>query len=97
MLFLWRSIYIDNYQKYFLSSKSEYYNDFWRSCDIEDWRNDAENTAAHHRNKLHFIQIEMTVHHTNVFTVFFKNIKLVYAATTLTKHTNETLQHALIC
>ncbi len=24
------------------------------SCDTEDWRNDAENTAAHHRNKLHF-------------------------------------------
>ncbi len=24
------------------------------SCDTEDWSNDAENTAAHHRNKLHF-------------------------------------------
>ncbi len=22
------------------------------SCDIEDWRNDAENSALHHRNKL---------------------------------------------
>ncbi len=30
---------------YFLSCKSEYYNDFWRSCDTEDWSNDAENTA----------------------------------------------------
>ncbi len=29
----------------FLSSKSAYYNDFWRSCDTEDWSNDAENTA----------------------------------------------------
>ncbi len=29
-------------------------NDFWRSCDTEDWSNDAENTALHHRNKLHF-------------------------------------------
>ncbi len=29
------------------------YNDFWRSCDTEDWNNDAENTAAHHRNQLH--------------------------------------------
>ncbi len=28
----------------FLSSKSEYYYDFWRSCDTEDWSNDAENT-----------------------------------------------------
>ncbi len=24
------------------------------SCDTEDWRNDAENSALHHRNKLHF-------------------------------------------
>ncbi len=36
---------IDNNQKCFLSSKSEYYYDFWRSCDTEDWSNDAENTA----------------------------------------------------
>ncbi len=29
------------------------------SCDTEDWSNDAENSALHHRNKLHFkIQIE---------------------------------------
>ncbi len=25
------------------------------SCDTEDWSNDAENSAAHHRNKLLFI------------------------------------------
>ncbi len=24
-----------------------------RSCDTEDWSNDAENSAVHHRNKLH--------------------------------------------
>ncbi len=24
------------------------------SRDTEDWSNDAENSAAHHRNKLHF-------------------------------------------
>ncbi len=36
------------------SIKSSYQNDFWRSCDTEDWSNDAENTALHHRNKLHF-------------------------------------------
>ncbi len=24
------------------------------SCDIEDWSNDAENSALHNRNKLHF-------------------------------------------
>ncbi len=46
---------IDNNQKCFLSSKSAYYYDFWRSCETEDWSNDAENTAAHHRNKFNFI------------------------------------------
>ncbi len=34
--------------------KSAYYYDFWRSCDTEDWSNDAKNTAASHRNKLQF-------------------------------------------
>jgi len=24
------------------------------SCDTEDWRNDAENSALHHRNKIKF-------------------------------------------
>ncbi len=24
------------------------------SCDTEDWSNDAENSALHHKNKLHF-------------------------------------------
>ncbi len=41
---------IDNNQKCF----SVYYYDFCRSCDTEDWSNDAENTAARHRNKLQF-------------------------------------------
>ncbi len=35
---------INNHQKCFLSSKSVYYYDFWRSCDTEDCSNDAENT-----------------------------------------------------
>ncbi len=39
---------IDNNQKCFLSSKSAYYNDFWRSCDTEDWSNDAENTEINY-------------------------------------------------
>ncbi len=34
-----------NNQKCLLSSKWAYYYDFWRSCDTEDWSNDAENTA----------------------------------------------------
>ncbi len=33
---------------------SAYLNHFWRSCDTEDWSNDAENVALHHRNKWHF-------------------------------------------
>ncbi len=37
---------IDNNQKCFLSSKSVYYYDFWRSCDTGDWSNDAENTDS---------------------------------------------------
>ncbi len=44
---------IDNNQKCFLSSKAAYYYDFWRSCDTEDWSNDAENSFDH-RNKLQF-------------------------------------------
>ncbi len=28
-----------------IRNKSVYSNDFWRSCDTEDWSNDAENTA----------------------------------------------------
>ncbi len=27
---------------------SEYYYDFWRSCDTEDWSNDAENTEINY-------------------------------------------------
>ncbi len=45
---------IDNNMKCFLSSKSDYDNDFWRSRDTEDWCNDAVNSALHHRNTLHF-------------------------------------------
>ncbi len=29
-----------------------YYYDFWRSCDTEDWSNDAENTALINAKKL---------------------------------------------
>ncbi len=35
--------YIDNNRKCFMRSKSVYYYDFWRSCDTEDWSDDAEN------------------------------------------------------
>ncbi len=39
---------IDNTQRCFLTSRSAYENDFWRSCDTE------ENSALQHMNKLHF-------------------------------------------
>ncbi len=43
----WKHGYCYKYnKKCFLSSKSEYQNDLWRSCDTEDWSDDAENTAA---------------------------------------------------
>ncbi len=29
------------------------------SCDTEDWSNDAENSALHHRNRLHFKYIQI--------------------------------------
>ncbi len=29
-------------------NKSVYYYDFWRSCDTEDWSNDAENTEINY-------------------------------------------------
>ncbi len=43
-----------------LNSKSAYYTDFWRSCDIVDWGNDAENTAliTEINYTLTYIQIE---------------------------------------
>ncbi len=33
---------------FFLSIKSAYYYDFWRSCDTEDCSNDAENTEINY-------------------------------------------------
>ncbi len=50
----------DNSKKCFLNSKSAYQNDFWRSCETEDWSNDAENTAliTEINYTLQYIQIE---------------------------------------
>ncbi len=49
---LYQLSYRKAYNAYY-NALNAYYNDFWRSCDTEDWSNDAENTAALHRNKLH--------------------------------------------
>ncbi len=49
------------------------------SCDTEDWRNDAENSALLHRNKWYFkvylnrkpvLEIAIRVHNITVFYVF---------------------------
>ncbi len=39
------------------------------SCDTEDWSNDAENSALHYRNKLHFTiysNIQVILHTNNI-------------------------------
>ncbi len=57
---------IDNNQKCFLSSKSSYYYDFWRSCDTEDWSNDAENTAL-------ITEINYMLTDIHIETIYFKS------------------------
>jgi len=43
------------------------------SCDTEDWSNDAENSALHHRNKLHFkiYLVDNTVIFFTLFSLYF--------------------------
>ncbi len=43
------------------------------SCDTEDWSNDAENPALHHRNKLH---LQIYSHRKQLFyiVIIFHNI-----------------------
>ncbi len=52
------------------------------SRDIENWSNDAENSALHHRNKLHFkicsninqlFKILILFYNITVFIVFWSN------------------------
>ncbi len=59
---------INNNQKRFLSRKSAYYYDFWRSCDPEDWSNDAGNTEIN--NTLTHIHIENCFNVLYYFTIF---------------------------
>ncbi len=55
---------IDNNNKCFLSSKSAYYYDFWRSCDTEDCSNDAENTAL-------ITEINYILTHIHTYAIIF--------------------------
>ncbi len=48
---------IYNIQKWFLSSKSAYYYDFWRLCDTEDCSNDAENPDLKSQEYIPFLNI----------------------------------------
>ncbi len=45
------------------------------SRDTEDWSNDAENSALHHRNKLHF-----TIYYNSEVTLKWNNINQINAA-----------------
>ncbi len=40
------------------------------SCDTEDWSNDAENSALHHRNKFKYIK---TIHSLFSFQIYYLN------------------------
>ncbi len=68
-----------NNKKYFLSNESEYYNNFLRSCDTEDWSNDAENTALitlhvySNKNRCNNIS-PFLANRRNVFQNDFKNL-----------------------
>ncbi len=45
----------------FLEQQISILEDFWRSCDTEDWSNDAENSGLHHRNKLHLKNVKCKI------------------------------------
>ncbi len=52
---------------------------FERSCyDTEDWSNDAENTALHHRNKLHFTIRSHRKHYSQITAVRTTTLALKY-------------------
>jgi len=58
------------------------------SCDTEDWSNDAENSALHHRNKLNFapplyymfysIFDQINAYLVSIRDFFFKNTKTFF-------------------
>ncbi len=54
--------------------KSAYYNDFWRSCDTEDWSNNAENSALITEiiDILKYIQIENVSQYYCLYCIFIK-------------------------
>ncbi len=41
------------------------------SCDTEDWSNDAENPALHHRNKLHFKYFKIENNYFQLIEIFY--------------------------
>jgi len=47
------------------------------SCDTEDWSNDAENSALHNRNKLHF-RIYYNRKQLFIIVIIFHNITVFF-------------------
>ncbi len=71
------SFNINNNEKCFSNQQIRIISE--RSCDTEDWSNDAENSALHHSNKLHFkiyskrkrlFLFGIVFHNITVFTIF---------------------------
>ncbi len=53
------------------------------SCDTEDWSNDAENSALHHRNKIHF-KIYSNRKQLFEIVIIFHNITICFDQTNAT-------------
>ncbi len=55
----------NNNKKVSWAANQHYYYDFWRSCDTEDWSNDAENTAL-------ITEINYSLTHIHIENSYFK-------------------------
>ncbi len=62
----------NNNETCLLSSKSVYYNDFWRSCDTEDWSNTALIIG------INFILKYIQIHNRFEIQMIFHNICTVF-------------------
>ncbi len=48
-----------------------------RSCDTENWSNDEENSALHHRNNITFYNILKLKTFKKIFLIIFHNIAVM--------------------
>ncbi len=65
-------------QKCFSSIKSAYYYDFWRSCDAEDWSNDAENTAL--ITEINYILTDIHIENSYIYTNNISQVLLYFGS-----------------